>query len=147
MAEVMKAHLAKYRKLMPALALLFALADGEQAYARLHHAQLAVSWCVYLESHAERVYSARVSIELAAAMTLGRKIVDGQLGKYRFKLRDVYRKHWSGLSTLEEVRPAIRVLEEMNWLRRETSRQSSTGRPPSESYLINPLLEARHAER
>lgn len=147
LGEIMKAHLSKYRKLMPALSLLFALAEGEQAHARLQHARLAASWCEYLETHAARVYSARTSTEQAAAMTLGQKIADGQLGKLKFKLRDLYRKCWSGLATLEEVRPAIRVLEEINWLRRVPSPAKTTGRTPSESYVINPLLEAHHAER
>jgi putative DNA primase/helicase len=69
---VLVSHLSKYRKLMPALALLFELADwaaagpgveGDAAgpdqclRVSLEHAKQAVAWCEYLESHARRIYS------------------------------------------------------------------------------------------
>jgi putative DNA primase/helicase len=43
-------HLAKYRSLMPSLALLFELADGETETktVSLQHAQQAAAWCDYL---------------------------------------------------------------------------------------------------
>jgi putative DNA primase/helicase len=44
----MVAHLAKYKKLMPALALLFSIADGFLEAVGLHHAQQAADWCEYL---------------------------------------------------------------------------------------------------
>ncbi len=53
-------HLSKYRKLMPALSLLFELAaqaagTREADTVSLEHARIAASWCDYLESHARRV--------------------------------------------------------------------------------------------
>ena len=44
----MQAHLAKYRSLMPSLALLFALADGQTERVPISHARLACDWCEYL---------------------------------------------------------------------------------------------------
>ncbi len=78
--EAIRAHLAKYRSLMPTLALLFALAEllarresiaEAERVVTLAHARRAVAWCVYLESHARRIYSAEASPEQAAAFALG----------------------------------------------------------------------------
>ena len=143
--EVMRAHLAKYRKLMPALSLLFALADGETELVSLRHAQLAASWCDYLETHAQRIYSAQASPEQAAAFSLGQKLAGGLMGSLRFSLRDLYRKHWTGLSTPDETRPALRTLEELKWIRR-LPEPAERNRHRSETYTINPLLEASHAD-
>src|SRR5207247_1176092 len=77
MPSVQQAHLAKYRSLMPSLALLFSLVDGNLDVVGLHHAQLAADWCVYLEAHAVRIYASRVTPETMAAITLSRKLVAG----------------------------------------------------------------------
>jgi len=74
-------HLSKYRKLMPALALLFELADwaageGEAGSVSLQHAQQAAQFCDYLESQAKRVYSCITTPQLRAARELGGKIKD-----------------------------------------------------------------------
>ena len=143
--SVMKAHLAKFRSLMPSLALLFALADGEREAVDLHHAQLAADWCVYLEAHAQRIYASRISPERLAAITLSRRLAAGwKRDAGWFALRDVYRNGWTGLTTPEEARAALRLLEEAGWIRREGN-DPGPGRP-SENYSINPRLkEAIHA--
>ena len=143
--EVMEAHLGKYRSLMPSLALLFALADGETQCVTLHHAKLAAQWCDYLETHARRVYSAQASPERSAAITLGQHIAAGELGR-RFSLRDVYRKCWHGLGSKEEAVPAIKQLEELGWLRLATGNASKPGRPASETFIVNPTLGAHHGK-
>jgi putative DNA primase/helicase len=143
-SPVMQAHLAKYRSLMPTLALLFSLADGRLESVSLHHAQLASDWCDYLEAHARRIYASQTSPEKSAAIALGKKLAKGW-GRAEgfFTLRDVYSKHWSGLSNPEEARPAVRVLEDYGWIRKETC-TPATGRP-TELYAINPRIEGHHA--
>ena len=143
MGEVMEAHLGKYRKLMPSLALLFALADGEQERVTLHHAKLAAQWCDYLETHARRVYSAHASPERAAVIALGQHIAAGDLGR-QFTLRDLYRRCWHGLGSKEEATPALKELELMGWVRRSVGDGTKPGRPASETVIVNPKLEARH---
>ena len=144
--SVMQAHLAKFRSLMPSLALLFSLADGAREAVDLHHARLAASWCVYLEAHAHRIYASRISPEQLAAITLSRKLAAGwKRGEGRFALREVYRNNWTGLSTPEEARAALPLLEEAAWIRREGN-DRGPGRP-SESFSINPRLKkATHAK-
>jgi hypothetical protein len=144
---VMQAHLAKFRSLMPSLALLFSLADGAFESVSLHHADLAARWCVYLEAHAHRIYASRISPEQINAITVSRKLAAGwKREEGQFALRDVYRSGWTGLGTPDEARAALRLLEEAGWIRREAN-DRGPGRP-SESFIINPrlreLMRAKH---
>jgi hypothetical protein len=135
----MRAHLAKYRSLMPTLALLFSIADNSLEAVGLHHAQQAADWCEYLAHHARRVYASRISSERLAAMSLARKLKKGwKQDTGRFSIRDVYSNDWSGLGTPDEVRAAVRVLEDAGWVRAEKPK-SETGRP-SEVYAIYPKI-------
>jgi hypothetical protein len=81
-----------------------------------------------------------------AAITLSRKLAGGwKRGEGRFALRDVYRNCWTGLSTPEETRAALPLLEEAGWIRRE-SNEAGPGRP-SENFAINPRpKETIHAK-
>jgi hypothetical protein len=137
--SILQSHLSKFRSLMPSLALLFSLADGELECVSLHHAQIAADWCTYLESHAIRIYSSRLSPEQSAAITLSRKLVNGwKITEGQFALRDLYRNGWTGLTTPDDCRAALQLLEEYGWVRRE-SNESGPGRP-SEIFLINPRI-------
>jgi putative DNA primase/helicase len=139
----MQAHLAKYRKLMPALALLFALADGHADFVPLLHAKLACDWCDYLETHANRVYSAQVRPEHHAAIALGKRLAKGwKRDEGVFTVRDVYRNNWSDLDSPDEARGALQVLEEYHWVRRE--RDAQTPGRPSETYYRNPRIGQTH---
>lgn len=143
-SPVMQTHLAKYRSLMPSLALLFSLADNRLESVSLHHAQLASDWCDYLEAHAHRIYAAQTSPETIAAFALSGKLANRwKRAEGFFTLRDLYRNHWTGLATPDEARAAIRILDDYGWIRKE-AHASSTGRP-SELYAINPRIEGRDA--
>ncbi len=133
----MQAHLAKYRKLMPALSLLFSLADESLQSVGLRHAQQAADWCEYLAHHARRVYASRISPERLAAIALARRLQKGwKRDSGTFTIRDVYSNDWSGLGTPDEVRAAVGVLGDAGWVRAEPHKPE-TGRP-SEVYAINP---------
>ena len=142
-SPVMRAHLAKYRSLMPTLALLFSIADNSLEAVALRHAQQAVDWCEYLTHHARRVYASRISPERSAAISLAQKLTKGwKRENGKFTIRDVYSNDWSGLGTPDEVRAAVRVLEDAGWVRAEKPK-SETGRP-SEVYAINPKIGGAH---
>jgi putative DNA primase/helicase len=139
-------HLSKYRKLMPALAVLFHLAEtaagnGDADTVSLRHAQQAAAWCEYLESHARRVYSCIVTPQLRAARELADKIKHRKVGTDRFfSCRDVYLKGWSGLDSPEAVKQAAEVLQDAGWVRDvcgESSDPLGRGRP-SNRYEVNP---------
>lgn len=136
------AHLGKYRSLMPSLALLFELADGGAETVSLRHAQQAAAFCDYLESHARRIYSMIVSPERLAAAELGRHLRNGwKREEGQFTVRDVYQNDWRGLTTPDEVRRTLPLLEDAGWIRRVES-QTGNGRP-SEICIINPKLKGR----
>jgi Protein of unknown function (DUF3987)/Bifunctional DNA primase/polymerase, N-terminal len=125
-----ESHLAKYRSLLPSLALLFHLldiADGAPADpVGLPAAQLAAGWCDYLEQHARKVYAGELDPGRDAAAALAAKIETGAVADGQ-SVRDIYRNHWSGLGTPERVQAALSVLSTANWLRVVTVQ--SDGRP------------------
>ena len=143
LSPAMQAHFSKYRKLMPALALLLALADGNRNAVALPYAQQAAAWTEYLESHALRLYSSECSRTRSASITLGTRLCAGwRRQEGWFTLRDVYRPQWSGLSTPEEAQAAAGELESLGWVKRQQV-QRKVGRA-AERYIINPKLEERH---
>lgn len=141
-------HLAKYRKLIPALALIFAMIDtpdsggivGEQELVR------ALAWGDYLRSHAQRLYAAAVVPESAGARTLLAKIKAGKLTDTdgvlldTFTPRQVAQKCWTGLGTAEAVRKAADVLVDWDYLRAELPPTGGAGGRPSDRYRINPRV-------
>jgi putative DNA primase/helicase len=138
-SPALQAHLAKYRKLMPALALLFSLADERLGAVPLESAKRAAGWCEFLEPHARRIYSENPAPGMCAARILARKLRDGALGAGgSFTLRDVYRPQWLGLKSSDEARAALRVLCEHAWVRPAQARDRA-GRP-SENYQIHPRI-------
>lgn len=133
----MESHLSKYRKLIPALALIFAVIDTPDSGHTVGQAELirALAWGDYLRSHAVRMYSAATTPEVTGAASLLKKILGGSLGD-EFTPRVVAQKGWAGLNTPDLVRKAADVLETFDWLRHE--KQKTAGRP-SERYIVNPL--------
>jgi hypothetical protein len=129
-----EAHLAKYRSLIPSLALLIHLADGGKHPVGTDALERACAWGEYLESHARRVYSHGVAPDDMAARELAVRIHTGAL-ESGFTARDVYRRHWAGLSTREETEKAIAVLIDLNWLHEVVE---PTGGRPSAKYLVHP---------
>lgn len=139
-APVIEAHLAKFRSLMPSLALLFHLAEiaggGVPGPVSVGAAEMAAAWCELLEAHARRIYQSVTDRHHVAARLLGEKIRGGKLPN-PFTARDVYFKGWSGLDGPEEVVRAAEVLEAAGWVRPETKQ---TGGRPSTAYHVNPDL-------
>ena len=132
----MQAHLAKYRSLVPALALLFHLAEGEGGPVGVVSMARAEAWAEYLETHARRVYADSIDPAVKPTRALARKLQAGHV-KAPFTARDIYRRHWSGLDK-ETVKLALRTLESFNWIK--GSEKNGEGRP-SREYRINPRLE------
>jgi RHS repeat-associated protein len=135
----MESHLAKYRSLVPSLALLIHLADGGIGTVALLPLCKAISWSVYLESHARRIFADTVNSGPASARALSRKILDGTL-RDGFSLRDVYRPHWSLLTTSNEAIVAVEFLIRLGWLKELSE---STPGAPRTRYRINPKLAVR----
>jgi hypothetical protein len=135
-------HLAKYRSLMPSLALVFHLigvADGSASGGvSLVAARQAADWCDYLETHARRVYGLVGDSGIRSAAALAAKIEAGALHD-GFTARDVYRAQWSGLDDTRSAQQAIDELLGAGWLRKGRSPVSKPG-PRSVEYRIHPKL-------
>lgn len=129
-----EAHLAKYRKLVPSLALLIHLAEDGGAAVGETALLKALSWAEYLESHARRAYASVTQAEAQSARELLNRIRRGEVPD-PFGPRDVYLKHWAFLSNPEETHQAVKLLTDLDYLREE--RQETGGRPKA-LYWINP---------
>lgn len=133
---MLEAHLAKYRSLVPSLALILHLVESLDGPVSLLALERAIAWAEYLEPHARRIYAPAMSPDVDAARLLAQKINARELPE-RFTLRDIYRNHWSGLDTREQAAAAVSVLEDYDWLRPEQG--NSVGRPKV-VYTVNPLV-------
>ncbi len=142
----MESHLSKYAKLIPSLALIFALVDAPDGNHVIHEREFlrALAWGEYLRTHAERLYSAATRPETVGASSLLTKIATGKLIDRdgviadHFTPRQIAVKSWAGLTSPDDVRKAADLLAEFDWLRRECTTPGPSGGRPSERYLINP---------
>ena len=140
---MMQEHLGKYRKLIPALSLIFQLVEMADGKIKRGSAigtkslALAIRWSHYLESHARRVYRMATNHKVQAAQLLTTKIKVGQLAT-GFSARDIVRKGWSRLNELDEVKAACDELEAANWIKRQRASGKKPGRPALPTYDINP---------
>jgi hypothetical protein len=134
-------HLAKYRSLMPSLALIFHLidrvdTDSQAGPVSIAAVELATAWSDYLELHARRIYQIVAKNTQLAASLLALKIRADKLPD-PFTARDVYRNAWSGLGETKEVYSALELLEDLYIVFREEIKKPLGGRPQTRFY-INP---------
>ena len=139
----MESHLSKYRKLIPALALVCALADGESEVSA-DSLLRALAWGDYLKSHAARAYGAGTGPNTDAASALLAKIKAGKVTD-GFAIRDVYLKGWAHLGTPETVKAASALLCDLGHLRRIDTKPGAAGGRPSTTYQINPKTSGKEA--
>src|SRR5712692_8977023 len=127
---VVISHLAKYRSLMPSLALIVHLLDGldggTSGPVSRAAAEQAAAWCTYLEAHARRLYASVTDPARVAAALLARKVARGRLPT-PFTARDVYRNAWTGLTEPRVVHRTLEMLADLGWIRAEPAR---AGGPP-----------------
>ncbi len=151
-----ESHIAKYRSLMPSLALLFHMVDcaavdkafdtgiadrSHSVFSRgvpLEAARLAAAWCEFLEQHARKVYADELYPGVEAAHSLAAKITKGVVTDGQ-SVRDVYNHHWSGLATSSQVSGALETLNASGWVRVEAV---NTGGRPTELLRLHPDLRA-----
>ncbi len=90
----LEAHISKYRKLVPALALLSHLIIGNHGDISIHSLKSAICWQEFLLTHANRAYASVTSGTMDAAKALSRHIQRGAL-KDGFTVRGVYKNNCS----------------------------------------------------
>ncbi len=136
MPECLEVHLGKYPSLVPSIALILHLSEGNSGPVDCTSTTKAIGWAKYLEAHAKRLYAPIVGADFVSAKALARKIKTKSLCE-EFRLRDVYRKGWAYLSTSDEAKLAAEILEDHNWI---YSRQQETPGRTATTYVANPLI-------
>jgi hypothetical protein len=126
-------HFAKYRSLIPGLALVHHLLEGHKGRICADCLQKALNLAFVLKSHAHRVYASVYGLDNEPLRNLAKRIVKGELSS-GFTARTVYTKGWAGL-TKATVATALEQLAEMGWVREVAV--PTEGRT-SVQYLINP---------
>lgn len=134
MHAALESHLAKYRKLVPGLALICHLADGGTGLIGVASIRRAIAWAEYLESHARRAYGSGPTATAATAKAILAKIQSGDI-KPEFRSHDVWRPAWSKLSDRDAVVAGLAMLEEYGWI---SARTVKTAGRSATIYTIDP---------
>jgi hypothetical protein len=130
----MESHLSKYRKLVPALALINHLTDGGRDRIDVMSTQRAIKFSYYLETHALRAYAAGSEAEVAAAKAILHRIRKGDLGN-GFTARDIRQRDWANLTDSEQIQAGLGLLADHDWIAGD---RINTGGRPKITYRINP---------
>jgi len=131
-----ESHLAKYRSLIPSIALLIHLADEGYGPVGVEPLRKATDWGRYLETHARRIFASATNPDIRAAKTLSKKILSEAL-KDGFSLRDVYRPCWTSLTTRDDAARAVEMLMDLDWL---AEVKEPTSGAPRTTYKVNPRI-------
>ncbi len=134
-----ESHLAKYRKLIPGLALIIHLADGHTGPVTHSSVLQALAWGDYLETHATRLYASVSTPDVSAAKMILKKIRSRNLSSV-MSVREIQRKQWSGLSDNDTIKSGLKLLVDHDWLFEKDIR---TGGRPSIEYHVNPMVEVQ----
>ena len=134
----LESHLAKYRKLVPSLALLHHLLSGARGPIGTEALITALAWSEFLETHAQRLYGAALDKTTSNAGTILKRIKKGDLSA-TFTRRELQQKGWTGLTDPTAVDMALERLEAHNFIRIEKHHGSKGGRP-SIVCTVNPMV-------
>ncbi|MDB4627185.1 YfjI family protein [bacterium] len=133
LSPALESHLSKFRKTVPALALLFELIDHADPRAvSADSLRRALAWGEYLESHAMRFYASGPQNETQAAKLIIRKLKAGSIprlddepkrnGQAPFTVRQIQRGGWSGLTDKSGIDKAVELLIAHGWLHETTKK-------------------------
>ena len=136
-SPALESHLAKYRKLVPSLALIFHLAEGNRGLVQRSALLTALAWSEYLESHARRIYGSGPASEAAAAKAIMARIHKGDLPAV-FAGWQVWRPGWSGLAVREVVASGLALLVDLGHVAQ--TRIETDGRTATK-YEVNPRAQ------
>ena len=128
----LESHLSKYRKLVPALALIIHLAEEKTSFVSERPVLKALAWADYLETHARRAYNSVTNVDVPQAQAILKKIKQEKLSA-SFAKRQILRPCWSGLTNPEQIDKGLKLLQDYGWLHKETV--TTNGRPTTLYHL------------
>jgi putative DNA primase/helicase len=131
----LQAHHARFRSLMPSLALLLRILDRGVGDVDQPDFELALRWECVLLAHAQKVYDP--AAHDSAPHILLDRLRDHRLHWESFAWEDLRRCHWAGLTRPGDLTRAMMTLLGTGHIR--VSRTSASGRPLR--YQLNPLAE------
>jgi Protein of unknown function (DUF3987) len=137
MSPALEGHLAKYRKLVPTLALINHAVDRGHRAVGLPSILRALALAEFLEKHARRIYGAGGEIETAAATAILARIRRGDL-KNGFGARDIQRRDWSKLTDGEHIKAGLSLLCDLHYIAVVQIASGPAGGRPTVAYAINP---------
>lgn len=140
-APAFKSHIAKYRGLMPRLALNYFLIEAcagsiSSQQVPVQAVRFAIAWCELLEAHAKKLWASAINPALAPTHKLAEKILTGKVVN-NMEISVIQQKKWSKLTSTDQVDLAVTQLQTWGWLRRVVH---TTGGRPSPAIALNPAL-------
>jgi hypothetical protein len=136
MHPAMGSHLSKYKKLVPAIALITHVAARDTGPISSVAVNRAIKWAEFLEKHAWRAYASANVVNANAAHAILRGMWTGRL-KTTFTAREVQRANLLGLDNTDTIRNALELLIDHNWLTFEKVPTGNRGGRPSETYTLS----------
>lgn len=138
MHPAMESHLAKYRKLVPSLALIHHLAGGATGPVTVTAVLAALAWGEFLESHALRIFHAGSATSVDGAQAIIRGLRRGALDT-RFTANDVGHKNWSPMGEDRgRIKDALELLHDKGWVRAIDTQPGPKGGRPTTHFIVNP---------
>lgn len=135
----LESHFAKYRKLVPCLALIFHLVDRPQGGPVSADATArALAWSNFLAAHAERIYGSITLPERTGARLIWTRLSTCKNLPEVFAVRDIQQKGWAGLGKAGSIKAALEVLVDHGLVQMREVPSSITGGRPAEQYRMNP---------
>lgn len=134
LSPALESHLAKYRKLVPALSLINHLADRGVGAVTEVATLRALAFGEYLAAHARRAYAAGSEAEASAAKAILARIRKQEIAE-GFTLRDIHQRGWANLADRDQVRAGLDLLVDYDWI---APKVENTGGRPRTTYRINP---------
>ena len=141
LSQAIKGHFSKYRKLVPALALINYLVDDAREGGDINERNVdrAIAFSHYLETHAKRIYAAGSKDETDGAKEILKHIRRGDL-RDGFTARDTHRSRWSNLTNIDHVKSCLELLVDLGWLAERAIKPVGGGRP-TVAYSANPACQ------
>ena len=136
-----KSHIAKYRGLMPRLALNYFLIEASAGTVTtqeisLEAVEFAIALCDQLEAHAKKLWLSAIDPGIVPARAMADRILSGVIYN-RMSLSQIQQSKWSKLSSVEDVRLGADQLESWGWLKQAVI---ETGGRRSTIIQLNPKL-------